>query len=345
MRLGETLYCKSSMLKAGLLLIGAVLLPLTGCGERKAVEARAPIRIAVGGQALSIYLPVTLAGELGFYSDEKLAVTIQDFPGGAKSLEALLGGSTDVVCGFYDHTIQMAAQGRELRAFVAMLRYPGLVAVAAKPGILRIEDLKGKTIGVSSPGSSTHMFLNYLLVTHGLKPDQVSTPSIGMNATAVAAITHGKVDAAIMADPAIEVAQKQMPSLRILADTRSGEGTRAVFGVDTYPSVVLYSTAQWLDGHRAEAKHLAHAVNRTVEWMRTHPPAEIRQKTPPQFRDADEQSDLEGLRFAQTMLSPDGRLTQESAEAVRKVLSVSLDSVRTATIHLDRTYTNEFVTP
>ena len=43
-----------------------------------------------------------------------------------------------------------------------MLRYPGLVAVAA-PGITRIEDLKGKTVGVSAPGSSTQMFLNYLL--------------------------------------------------------------------------------------------------------------------------------------------------------------------------------------
>jgi len=319
---------------------------VTSCGDRRSsAQSLIPVRMAVGGQALSIYLPATLAGELGFYKDEGLTVTLQDFPGGAKSLEALLGGSADVVCGFYDHTIQMAAQGRELRAFVAMLRYPGLVAVSAKPGVTRVEDLKGKIVGVSAPGSSTHMFLNYLLVTHGMKPDQVSTPSIGMSATAVAAITHGKVDAAIMADPAIEVAQKQMPSLRILADTRTGEGTRAVFGVDIYPSVVLYSTAPWLDAHREEARHLARAINRTIAWMRTHSPAEIRDKTPAQFRNADQEADLAGLRFVQTMLSPDGRLTPESTEAVLKVLSISLDDVRSATIHLDRTYTNEFVAP
>ena len=72
-----------------------------------------------------VYLPTTLAQELGFYKEEGLDVELQDFAGGAKALQALVGGSADVVSGFYDHTIQMAAEGRELVAFVTMLRYPG----------------------------------------------------------------------------------------------------------------------------------------------------------------------------------------------------------------------------
>ncbi len=130
------------------------LLLLAGCDRRKPAD----IKIAIGGQAQLIYLPVTMAQELGFYKEAGLNVTLLDFPGGAKSLEALMGGSTDVVCGFYDHTIQMAAQGKDLRAFVAMLRYPGLVLASPEAG--RIEDLKGKTVCFSAPGSSTHMFLN-----------------------------------------------------------------------------------------------------------------------------------------------------------------------------------------
>ena len=58
--------------------------------------------MAVGGQAQLIYLSATLAQELGYFGDEGLAVSIHDFPGGAKSLDALIGGSSDVVCGFYD---------------------------------------------------------------------------------------------------------------------------------------------------------------------------------------------------------------------------------------------------
>jgi len=310
---------------------------LAGCSGRK----EAGVRIAIGGQAQLIYLPATLAQELGFYKEAGLDVTLLDFPGGAKSLEALMGGSTDVVCGFYDHTIQMAAQGKDLRAFVAMLRYPGLVLVS--PTIGRIEDLKGKTVGVSAPGSSTHMFLNYVLVAHGLKPEDVSNASIGMSATAVGAVTHNKVDAAIMTDPALAIVRKQMPGLHILADTRTAEGVRAVFGVESYPSAVLYSKAEWVEKNRETAKELALAITRTLSWMRSHTTEEIRAKMPASFRTEDVQTDVEVLRTAQGMLSADGKFTAEAVEAVQKVMSVSVEAVRNTKIDLGKTYTNELI--
>jgi NitT/TauT family transport system substrate-binding protein len=321
--------------------IAAIVLAMMLSACSNPAQKMEPVRIAIGGQAQLIYLAATLAQELGYYRDEGLPVALIDFPGGQKSLEALLGGSADVVCGFYDHTIVMATENRELRAFVAMLRYPGLVAVS--PGISRIEDLKGKIVGVSSAGSSTHFLLNYLLVAHGMKPDDVSTASIGMSATAVAAVTRGKVDAAIMTDPALEIVRKQSPGLKILADTRTAEGTRAVFGVDTYPSVVLYSTAQWINSHRGQATKLARAITRTLDWMRFHSSEEIRERMPKEFRTEDTATDIEGLRSLKAMLSEDGRLTPESAAIVRKVLGVSLEKVRSANIDLSKTYTNEFL--
>jgi NitT/TauT family transport system substrate-binding protein len=299
------------------------------------------VRIAIGGQAQLIYLPATLAQELGFYKDAGLNVQLLDFPGGAKALEALMGGSTDVVCGFYDHTIQMAAQGKDLRAFVAMLRYPGLVL--ASPEVASIEGLRGKTVGVSAPGSSTHMFLNYLLLRHGMKPEEVSNVSIGMSATAVGAVTHHKVDAAVMTDPALAIVRKQMPGLHILADTRTAEGVRTVFGVENYPSAVLYSKAEWVEKNRDTAKKLAGAITRTLAWMREHSPEEIRGRMPAAFRTEDAQTDVEVLRTAQAMLSVDGKFSPEAVEAVHRVLSTSLPAVRDARIDLGKTYTNEMV--
>jgi NitT/TauT family transport system substrate-binding protein len=335
--------CVSALIPACAVIVFVLL---SGCGGVKNADpATAKITMAIGGQAELIYLPATMARELGYYRDEGLDVTIQDFPGGAKALESLLGGSADVVCGFYDHTVQLAAQGREVRAFVSLLRYPGLVAIAAAPSIRGIEDLRGRTVGVSAPGSATHFFLNYLLVKNGLKPGDVSTVSIGMSATAVSSVTHGKVDAAIMTDPALQIASKARPGLRILADTRTAEGVRSVFGVDTYASAVLYSTAPWLTSHSETAQRLARAMIKTLEWMRTHSAEEIRNRMPPQFRTEDEPTDVEAMRIAQAMLSTDGRLTPESTEAVRRVLSLSLDQVRDAHIDLAKTYTNEFVGP
>jgi NitT/TauT family transport system substrate-binding protein len=319
-----------------------LLAALTACSRKEQPAARSSIRLAVGGQAQLIYLPATLAKELGYTSEENLDVTIEDFPGGSKALEALIGGSADVVCGFYDHTIQMAAQGREVRAFLTMLRYPGLVLVGVSPSVQRIEDLKGKTVGISSPGSSTHMLVNYLLTTHGLQASDAATTAIGMSSTAVAAVSRATVDAAVMTDPALAVARQRNPAIRILADTRTAEGVRTTFGVDAYPATVLYSTGQWLATHGHEATRLSRALKRTIDWLRSHSPQEVRQRMPEAFRTSEAQTDLEGIRNLQTMLSPDGKMPPDAPEAVRKVLEVSLDTVRNAKVDLTKTYTNDY---
>src|SRR5689334_10643172 len=66
------------------------------------------ISLVVAGRGNLVYAPVTLAENLGYYRAENLNVVLSDTAGGSKALQALLGGSADVVCGFYDHTIQMA---------------------------------------------------------------------------------------------------------------------------------------------------------------------------------------------------------------------------------------------
>src|SRR6478735_7630599 len=71
----------------------------------------ATIRMAVGGQTQFIYLPLTLADQLGYFKDEGLSVQISDLRGGSEALAALIGGSVDMVTGFYEHTIRARGQG------------------------------------------------------------------------------------------------------------------------------------------------------------------------------------------------------------------------------------------
>jgi NitT/TauT family transport system substrate-binding protein len=317
---------------------------LAGCGRAPDSTAKLlPIRIAVGGQAQMIYWPATLADSLGLYKQEGLDVSIQDFPGGSKALESLFGGSADVVCGFYDHTVQMAAQGRDLRAFISLLRYPGLVATTTSPAVKTLHDLQGKTVGVSAAGSSTHLFLNYLLSRNGLKPEDISVVQIGLGATAVAAAGRNLVAAEILTDPTVGLLQKQVPSLRILADTRDRDGVRQVFGVDVYPASVLYSTGSWIAGHHEEAARLTRALRSTLQWMRSHSAEEIREKMPATLRIEDAAVELEGVRSLKNMLSEDGLFTADGATLVQKVLATSMENVRNAKIDLSKTYTNEFV--
>src|SRR5450755_5047464 len=70
------------------------------------------LAIGVGGKPLFYYLPLTIAERNGYFKAEGLDVEILDFPGGARALQALLGGSVDVVSGAYEHTITQQAKGQ-----------------------------------------------------------------------------------------------------------------------------------------------------------------------------------------------------------------------------------------
>lgn len=328
-----------------LLIVSLVSLVVAqGCGRQSSTGPH--VRLAVGGLNQMVYLPTTLARELGFYKEEGLDVELQDFAGGSKALEALLGGSADVVSGFYDHTIQMAADGRRLSAFVNMLRFPGLVLVTspqAAASITKIEDLKGRIAGVTSAGSSSQMLLTYLLQRHGVAPDSVSITAIGSAATAIAAVEHGKVDAGMMADPAFTLLALRTRGLHVLADLRSADGVRQAFDSSSYPASVLYAPSDWIQANRDTATRLARAMVRTLAWMQTHTPEQITQKTPKAFRGEDDTLYVEAVSNSMPMFSPDGVMDPAGAEAVHKLLAQSMEKVRNARIDLAATYTNDLV--
>src|ERR1700730_13604536 len=153
--------------------------------------SRKPARLSVGGQASIYYLPLTVADRLGYLKDAGLDVEITDLQGGARALQALMGGSADVVTGAYDHAIQMHAKGQPIVAVVQLGRFPGfaLGVVASKAAAYRSPlDLKGMKIGVTAPGSSTHFMAAYMLVRNGLAADDASFIGVGVRSTPVAAV-------------------------------------------------------------------------------------------------------------------------------------------------------------
>src|SRR3981189_380493 len=92
------------------------------------------VHIAVGGKTALYYLPLTLTERLGYFRDEGLNVRISDFAGGTRSLEAVVGGSADVVAGAYEHTINMQARKQNFQAFVLAGAEPQIsVAIVSKP--------------------------------------------------------------------------------------------------------------------------------------------------------------------------------------------------------------------
>src|SRR3546814_11151120 len=117
-----------------------------------------------------------------YFKDEGLDAKVVDFAGGSKALQAVVGGSADVVSGAFEHTIFLQAKGQMYRTFAQQGRAPMIVlGVSTKTmaGYKTPADLKGKKIGVTEPGSSTNRMPRFFLSKHGLKPNDVAYLSVG----------------------------------------------------------------------------------------------------------------------------------------------------------------------
>ena len=102
------------------------LIALPAIVQAQTVE-KPKLTLAVGGKNLLYYLPLTIAESLGYFKAEGLDLTIADFAGGSRALQAMIGGSADVVSGAFEHTINMQVKGQHLRAFVLQGRAPQIV--------------------------------------------------------------------------------------------------------------------------------------------------------------------------------------------------------------------------
>jgi len=307
--------------------------------------AQTKITIAVGGGACLCYLPTVLAKQLGEFDKAGLAVELVDLKGGSDALKAVLGGSADVVSGYFDHCVNLAAKKQELKSFVVYDRYPGLVLVVSPSHtseINSIKDLAGKKVGVSAPGSSTDFFLKYLLKKNGLDPTSAAVIGVGLGATAVAAMEQGQIDAAVMLDPSVTVLQGNHPDLKILSDTRTQKDTLAVFGGE-YPGGALYSTAAWVAAHEKEVQALTNAIVGTLSWIHSHSAEEIMAMMPEETVGKDKALYLAALKNTIPMYSETGKMDPKGADAVLAVFSESSPEVAKANIDVTKTFTNSFV--
>ncbi len=303
------------------------------------------VSVAVGGAGCLCYLPTVLAKQLGEYDKAGVDVELINFKGGSQALTAVLGGSADVVSGYFDHCVNLAAKNQALQAFVVYDRYPGFALVVAPKhtGAVRtVKDLAGKKVGVSAPGSSTHFFLNYMLAKNGVDPNSVGIIGIGLEATAVASMEQGTVEAAIMLDPAVTLLQGKNKDLKILNDTRTQKDTLDVFGGE-YPGGALYTRVDWIASHEKETQALTNAIVATLKWIHSHTPEEIMAKMPDELVGPDKALYLAALKNTLPMYSTTGRMDPKGAQAVLAVFSQSVPEIAKANIDLSKTYTNKYV--
>lgn len=303
------------------------------------------ITIAVGGKSLFYYLPLTVAERKGYFKDEGLEVEIPDFAGGAKALQALVGGSADMVSGAYEHTINMAAKKQPITAVVLQAKYSSIVLVLPKDKAAKYKgpkDLKGLKVGVTAPGSSTNMFVNNLLAKGGLKPTDVSIVGVGAGAGAVAAMEKGEIDALSNLDPVVTQLESTGKFVA-MADSRTEKGMNDIYG-GAYMASVIYVNTDYVKKNPNTVQAVVNAMVRADKWIAKATPQEIVDLMPAEYKAGNPSLYKEALLKNMIGYSENGEMTLKAAENVYKVLRQFEPSVMNAgKMDLNATFDNSFV--
>jgi len=327
----------------GKVLAGAVICALALFGPALAEPEKKDVILGVGGKPALYYLPLTVTEAKGFFKEEGLNVTVQDFQGGSKSLQALMGGSVDVVTGAYEHTIRMQAKGQDLVAVVELGRFPGIVVAVRRDladKVNSVADLKGLKIGVTAPGSSTHNVVNYALEKAGLSARDVSIIGVGASSTAVAAMEKGEIDAISNIDPAISMIDKKV-GLKVIVDTRTEEDTIKLLGAPS-PAAVLYLRPEFAEKNPKTVQALVNAFYKGLQWLAKASPEEVTAIVPESYYLGDREMYSQAVASSLPTYSRTGRITEEGMKGASALLSFD-QNLDLGKLDLSKTVDSRFI--
>ena len=332
----------STVMIAGLMTLG------TGrpAGAQPVVLEKPAVALAVGGSVSQMNkVAYVVALQKGFFKQEGLAVESSNFSSGTAALQALVGGSADVAELAYEHTLRMQTKNVSLTCLIAFGRYPGNVLVVRKgleDTVKTVADLKGRTIGVSAPGSSTQNFVAQLLERAGVPWKSATYISVGTGTSAVAAIRTGRdIDALVNLDPAITELVDHGEA-RILVDSRTAAGSQQAFGGD-YLADCLTVKTDFLKANPKTSQAITNAVVHAMQWLKTASIDDIIAILPPEYYRADERVYRESLKANLDEFTWDGIIKPAAAQNVLTSISVLEPALRTAKIDPAATYDNALV--
>jgi len=279
---------------------------------------KSSLRLGVGNKSHLYYLPLSLAERRHHFKDYGLDVAIADFEGGGEALDALMGGSVDVVTGAYEHTLRMQAKGKDIRALIELGRFPGIVLAVRKGRTYNSPaDLKGMKIGVTAPGSSSDFFVRYLMAKAGLNAS---------NASFIPVITRLQRDDAI----------------RIVADTRFPRVNYEIFG-GTNPAAVLYAREDFIVANPNTVQALVNAFYKTLKWIATATTDEIVNSVPQEYFLGDRDIYVSALKSNLLVYSKTGVITTQGMKSAFNMLSAFDPELIGARFDVQRTFDDRFV--
>ncbi|MCX6081394.1 MAG: ABC transporter substrate-binding protein [Chloroflexi bacterium] len=160
------------------------------------------------------------AQEKGLFQKYGLDIELTFIASGSKAVAALISGDMDICQVAISGVVNAVAAGKDVVYIAGLVNtYPGSLYV--KPEIRSAEQLKGRTLAVSQPGSANTVATNLVLMKMGLQPGDVTLLSFDSESGRYIALETGQVDGALLFPPAtLKAHEKGFTNLYDLGKTR-----------------------------------------------------------------------------------------------------------------------------
>jgi NitT/TauT family transport system substrate-binding protein len=261
-RVPDTDVSRRSVFKGAVLI--ASLLPATRPIQAEAQGKK--VTLAFCSQLLCV-VPYEVARAGGHFKSHGLDVELVYTRGGNAAMQALIGGAVDYAGTALDVAIQAYANGADIRRFATTGRLP-LFALATAPStagrIRSINDLAGKTVGVSALGNADHALLLFLLKQANVDANKVQFATLGVNL--LEALRQGQIDAGLVQEPALTLLLRS--GARVLVNAMDMADAQKYLG-GTYEFMGVAVRAKDVAARRAEMTALAKGLADALRALRT----------------------------------------------------------------------------
>jgi len=235
-----------------------------GAPTAPAAQAQAPAELRLGkAQAQNFaFMPADVGLEAGIFKRNGIDLAIANFGGDARLVQAITAGAIDIALGG-GPTLAFVVKGAPMLAIAALADRPStIMLVVAKDGPVKTEDdLKGRTVSVSTTGSLTYWLAQELSRSRGWGSDGIKIAPLGTTTAQAAALKTRQVDGVVTETGTV---------LRLVEEGLGRILVRFGDRIPDFHSHVILARKGFLDSHPDAVRAFLRSWFESVAYMREH---------------------------------------------------------------------------
>ena len=242
------------------LMLGAALSAVSGAAWSQTDQPADSTKLILGQISLSpSHLSVFVALENGLFKKAGLDVTIEHLSGGTPSaMASFVTGSVNMLVGgaseFIEYSGKKVISGKIIGE-IADQTYD----IVVSRDITNIQQLKGKTIGISGANGADQIYIEAVLAKNNISKNDVSFLTTGGQLNRIAALTASAAQAVALSDATREASSKLGNVLLKSADSSV-----------SVPSSMLFANSDLVTNHNPLLKKFVGVLGEATVWMRAH---------------------------------------------------------------------------